>query len=151
MKSRPIIYSTERKVRIMSGYMNKVILLGNLTRDPELRYTQDGTAVASLDIAMNKPARTGEQESKPIFVRITVWKKQAESCAEYLKKGSQVLIDGELKLDSWTDKDGNNRSKIEVTAHNVQFMGGKPKADASPDETPARDEPTEPEPNQDEQ
>lgn len=105
-------------------YFNSVIIMGNITRDPELKYTQSGVPVCSFDLAMNKPGKKvdgEERKSKPIFVKITAWNKTAELCAEYLKKGSPVLIDGELKMDEW-EKDGVKRSRLEVIANKVQFL-----------------------------
>lgn len=112
-------------------YANIVVLIGNLTRDPELRYSQDGTPVCGLDIAMNKPPRADdpEKKTKTTFIKVTVWRKQAESCAQYLVKGSQVYVEGELKMNEWENKEGEKRSRIEVTAKSVQFLGGKRKDD----------------------
>lgn len=107
---------------------NRVILAGNLTADPELRYTQDGIAVCSFNIAINEVYNTpsGEKREEVTFVPITIWRKQAEICAEYLKKGRAVLIEGRLQLDSWTDKNGQKRSRLRVVARRVQFLGTLP-------------------------
>jgi len=102
---------------------NKVLLLGNLTRDPELRYTASGAAVASFGLAVNRRYKQGEQwKDEVCFVDITVWAKQGENCAEYLNKGSQVFIEGRLNYQTW-ESDGQKRSKLEVVANNVQFLG----------------------------
>jgi len=104
--------------------MNKVFLMGNLTRDPELRYLQNGTAVADFGLAMNETyTKNGEKVEKTTFVDIEVWRKQAENCAEYLGKGSKALVEGALKLDQWETEDGQKRSKLKVTGFNVQFLG----------------------------
>ncbi len=111
---------------------NKVLLLGNLTRDPELRYTASGAAVASFGLAVNRRYKQGEQwKDEVCFVDITVWAKQGENCAEFLNKGSQVFIEGRLNYQAW-ESDGQKRSKLEVVANNVQFLsrpGGGGKGD----------------------
>ena len=109
----------------MSSY-NKVILMGNLTRKPELRYLPNGTAVADFGLAVNDryKDKDGEWQEKATFVDIEVWKRQAENCEKYLDKGSAVLVEGSLKLDQWETGDGQKRSKLKVTGMNVQFLGG---------------------------
>ncbi|MDP8214125.1 MAG: single-stranded DNA-binding protein [Candidatus Euphemobacter frigidus] len=105
--------------------INTVILGGNLTRDPEVRYTPQGTAVARLGLAINQVYRTkdGEKREDVCFVDVEVWARQAETCGEYLKKGSSVLIEGSLKLDTWTDREsGQKRSKHKIRARRVQFL-----------------------------
>lgn len=109
--------------------LNKVYLMGNLTRDPELRRTQSGTAVASLGLAVNREYRTkdGEIRKEVLFADIAVWDRQAESCAEHLGKGSSVHIEGSLKLEQWDDKStGEKRQKLAVHADRVTFLDGKP-------------------------
>ena len=103
---------------------NKVLLIGNLTRDPELRYTSGGTAVASFGLAVNRKFKQGEEwKDEVCFVDITVWAKQGENCTEYLNKGSQAFIEGRLNYQTWEDKQsGQQRSKLEVVANNVQFL-----------------------------
>ena len=103
---------------------NKVLLMGNLTRDPELRYTSGGTAVASFGLAVNRKFKQGEEwKDEVCFVDITVWAKQGENCAEYLNKGSLAFIEGRLNYQTWEDKQsGQQRSKLEVVANNVQFL-----------------------------
>ncbi len=109
---------------------NKVILLGNLTRDPEVRYTPKGTAVAEVGLAINRfiPASDGgEKREETTFVDVTLWGRTAEIAGEYLKKGRPVLIEGRLQLDSWDDKaSGQKRSKLKVVGESMQLLGGKP-------------------------
>ena len=103
---------------------NKVLLMGNLTRDPELRYTGSGAAVASFGLAVNRKYKAGDEWKEEVcFVDITVWAKQAENCAEYLHKGSPVFVEGRLNYQSWESDTGQKRNKLEVVANNVQFMG----------------------------
>jgi len=113
---------------------NKVLLMGNLTRDPELRYTSSGAAVASFGLAVNRKFKQGEEwKDEACFVDITVWAKQGENCAQYLKKGSLVFLEGRLNYQAW-EKDGQKRSKLEVVANNVQFLnseGAKESVDKS--------------------
>ena len=97
--------------------------MGNLTRDPELRYTSGGTAVASFGLAVNRKFKQGEEwKDEVCFVDITVWAKQGENCAEYLNKGSQAFIEGRLNYQTWEAEGGQKRSKLEVVANNVQFL-----------------------------
>jgi single-strand DNA-binding protein len=108
---------------------NKVILLGNLTRDPELRYTPQGSAVCEFALALNYQytnKQTGQKVEEVSFIDIVAWGKTGEICAEYLKKGRQVMIEGRLKQDRWESQDGKKMSKIRVTAENVQFVGSRP-------------------------
>jgi single-strand DNA-binding protein len=109
----------------MASY-NKVLLMGNLTKDPELRYTPQGTAVANLRLAVNRKYRTKDQELKEevCFITAVVWNKQAETCNQYLHKGSGVFIEGRLQSRTWEDNAGAKRSVIEVKAERVQFVGG---------------------------
>lgn len=104
---------------------NKVLLMGNLTKDPELRYTPQGTAVANLRMAVNRKFKDRNQELKEevCFVTAVVWDKQAETCNQYLRKGSPVFVEGRLQSRSWEDAAGQKRSVIEVRAERVQFMG----------------------------
>lgn len=106
--------------------LNKVFLAGNLTRDPEVRVTPSGMAVADLGLAVNesyKDTATNEWKEKPVFVDVVVWGKQAQSAGEYLSKGSPVLIEGRLQLDQWETQQGEKRSKMRVNAQRVQFLG----------------------------
>lgn len=106
---------------------NKVILLGNLTRDPELRYTPKGQAVAKLGLAVNRSYKTesGETKEEVTFIDIDAWGKQAELIGQYLRKGSPLFVEGRLKLDQWDDKNtGQKVSKLRVVMENFQFVGG---------------------------
>jgi len=108
--------------------INRVVLVGNLTRDPELRHTGGGTAVCSLRIAVNtrsKDGATGEWTEKPNYFDITVWGNQGENCAQYLAKGRPVAIDGRLEWREWEAQDGTKRQAVEVVAETVQFLGGR--------------------------
>ena len=106
--------------------LNKVFLIGNLTRDPELRYIPSGTAVANFGLAVNRIYTTqdGERKEDTCFVDIVTWRKTAENCANYLTKGRPVFVEGRLQFRSWETEDGQKRSKLEVVAQNVQFLGG---------------------------
>jgi len=105
---------------------NKVIMVGNLTADPELRYTAQGTAVATVRIAVNSKYRSGEEmKEEALFIDVVVWGKQGESCSQYLSKGRQVLVEGRLQERSWESSDGQKRSKMEIVANNVKFLGKK--------------------------
>ncbi len=111
--------------------LNKVLLMGNLTRDPELRYIPSGTAVATFTVATNRAytLASGEKREEACFVRVVTWARQAELCGQYLAKGSPVFVEGRLQSRSWEAPDGQKRSALEVVAQNVQFLGkGAPKA-----------------------
>lgn len=115
----------------MASY-NRVILVGNLTRDPELRYIPSGTAVTEVGLAVNDRVKKGEQwVDETTFVDVTLWARTAEVANQYLSKGSSVLIEGRLKLDSW-EKDGQKRSKLRVVADKMQMLGGKGGGDGAP-------------------
>jgi single-strand DNA-binding protein len=110
---------------------NKVILIGNLTRDPELRYTPKGTAIAKLGLAMNRTWRdeAGQTKEEVTFVDVAAFGKQAETLGHYMKKGRPIMVEGRLKLDTWDDKQTNQkRSRLEVVLESFQFLdfGGKP-------------------------
>ena len=129
---------------------NKVLLMGNLTRDPELRYTASGAAVASFGLAVNRKYKAGDEWKEEVcFVDITVWGRQAETCGEYLKKGSPALIEGRLQMDQWENQQGEKRSKLKVRADRVQFLssgsggggGGRSGGGASDQEAPPPSEP----------
>ncbi|MFH1846549.1 MAG: single-stranded DNA-binding protein [Candidatus Omnitrophota bacterium] len=109
--------------------MNKVFLMGNLTRDPELRYVPSGTAVANFTVAVNRVYKdnAGEKKEDVSFIRVVVWGRMAEICGEYLTKGRSVLVEGRLKSRTWEDPDGQKKSALDVVATNVQFMGSKEK------------------------
>jgi single-strand DNA-binding protein len=104
--------------------LNKVLLIGNLTRDPELRYIPSGSAVTSFTIAMNRvyKLQTGEKKEEVSFVRVVVWGRLAEVCNDYLKKGNPVFVEGRLQSRSWDGPDGQKKSTIEVIAMNIQFL-----------------------------
>jgi single-strand DNA-binding protein len=120
--------------------LNRVFLVGNLTRDPEVRYTPTGTAVSDLGLAVNDTfkTKTGETKETTTFVDIVVWGRQAETCGEYLSKGSPVLIEGRLQLEQWQTENGEKRSRLRVHADRVQFLGRPKKSgevgDAPPPE-----------------
>ncbi len=105
--------------------LNKVFLIGNLTRDPELRYVPSGAPVATFGLAINRRyvTQNGEKKDEVCFVRIVVFGKQAESCSQYLNKGRLVFIEGRLQYRSW-EQDGQKRSSLDVVADRVQFLGG---------------------------
>lgn len=112
--------------------LNKVFLIGNLTRDPELKYVPGGTAVSNLGLAVNRKYRDQNGELKDItcFITVVVWGKQAENCSEYLHKGSSIFVEGNLQSRSWENQDGQKRNVIEVRAGRIQFLGkfSSPKA-----------------------
>ena len=107
--------------------LNKVFLLGNLTRVPELRYTPSGAAVCEFGLAVNRKYVSNNQEKdETCFVNIVVWGKQGESCQRYLEKGSAAMIEGRLQFDQWDDREtGKKRSTLRVVAERVQFIGGR--------------------------
>jgi single-strand DNA-binding protein len=119
--------------------LNKVLLIGNLTRPPELRYTPSGTAVADLRLAVNRnySTQSGEKREEVCFLTVVVWGKQAESCGEYLDKGSQVFVEGRLQTRDWEGKDGQKRTSTEVVAERVQFMSRTKGAGGAPAAVPA--------------
>jgi single-strand DNA-binding protein len=115
--------------------LNRVLLIGNLTRDPEVRYTPKGTAVADIGIAINRvySGDDGERKEEVTFVDVTLWGRQAEVAQEYLKKGRQVFIEGRLQLDTWDDKQtGQKRSRLRVVAENMQMLGSRADSEAGP-------------------
>jgi single-strand DNA-binding protein len=108
---------------------NKVILLGNLTRDPEIRYTPKGTAVTEIGLAVNRvyTAENNEKREEVTYVDVTLWGRTAEIASEYLKKGRPVFIEGRLQLDTWEDKQsGQKRSKLKVVGEALQLLGSRP-------------------------
>jgi single-strand DNA-binding protein len=112
----------------MAANINRVVLVGNLTKDPELRHTPSGTAVCSLRLAVNtrrKDGATGEWTEKPNYFDITVWGNQGESCAQYLSKGRPVAVDGRLEWREWDAQDGTKRQAVEIIADSVQFLGSR--------------------------
>lgn len=131
---------------------NKVILLGNLTRDPEVRYTPKGSAVCDLAIAVNRQytLESGEKREEVTYVDVVLWSRLAEIAGEYLKKGRPVFIEGRLQMDTWDDKQtGQKRSKLRVIAETMQLLGGRPAsgaAEAGAEERLARPSKTTPPP-----
>jgi single-strand DNA-binding protein len=130
----------------MAG-VNKVILVGNLGRDPEIRYTQSGQAVANFTLATSESytSRDGKREERTEWHRIVVWGKTAENCAQYLAKGRTVYVEGRLQTREWEDKEGQKRRTTEVVAQTVQFLGGPrgsggPSRDGGGSEAPSSDE-----------
>lgn len=114
---------------------NRVLMIGNLTKDPELRYTPQGTAVANLRLASNRKFRSKNQQEwkeEVCFVTVVVWDKQAETCNQYLHKGSSIFVEGRLQSRSWEDNTGAKRSVIEVRADRVQFLGAPQARAAGP-------------------
>jgi single-strand DNA-binding protein len=117
----------------MAASINRVVLVGNLTRDPELRHTPSGTAVCSLRLAVNtrRKDESGQWTDKPNYFDITVWGQQGENCAQYLSKGRPVAIDGRLEWREWEAQDGSKRQAVEVVAESVQFLGGRQDGESS--------------------
>jgi single-strand DNA-binding protein len=108
--------------------VNRVVITGNLTRDPELRSTGGGLSVCSLRVAVNtrrKDQGSGEWVDKPNYFDVTVWGAQGENCAQYLAKGRPVAVDGRLEWREWQDKDGNKRQSVDIIADSVQFLGSR--------------------------
>jgi single-strand DNA-binding protein len=135
--------------------INRVVLVGNLTRDPELRHTPSGTAVCNLRLAVNtrRKDETGQWVDKPNYFDITVWGNQGERCAQYLAKGRPVAVDGRLEWREWETPEGNKRQAVDVVADTVQFLGGRGDGEggtgggyipAEAGATPAGDFPTSP-------
>lgn len=107
--------------------LNKVMLIGNLTRDPEVRYTPKGTAVTDLGMAVNRRYRVDEEtREETTFVDVTFWGRQAETIGQYMRKGRSIFVEGRLQLDSWEDKNtGQKRNRLRVVGENFQFLGGR--------------------------
>ena len=121
---------------------NKVMLMGNLTRDPELRFTPNGAAVANFGLATNRKYKVGDEFKEEVcYVEITVWGRQGENCAEYLSKGRPAFVEGYLKFSTW-ESDGQKRNKLEVVANTVQFLGSRSdsQGDSSTGQAPMSDE-----------
>jgi single-strand DNA-binding protein len=117
----------------VAANINRVVLVGNLTRDPEVRQTPSGTSVCSLRIAVNSRRRdeSGQWTDKPNYFSISVFGNQAESCAQYLSKGRPVAIDGRLDWREWQTQDGQKREAVEIVAESVQFLGSRGDGDLS--------------------
>lgn len=126
--------------------VNKVMLLGNLTRDPELRYTPQGAAVCEFALAMNHSytnKQSGQKVEEVSFIDVVAWGRTAETCAEYLKKGRQVFVEGRLKQDRWESPEGKKMSKVRVIAENVTFLGARTGGGAPGGAAPAGEAPAE--------
>ena len=124
--------------------INRVVLTGNLTRDPELRSLPSGTSVCNLRIASNtrrKDGPSGEWVDKPNYFDVTVWGAQGENCAQYLAKGRPVAIDGRLEWREWQDKEGNKRQSVDIIADSVQFLGSREGSENGGRFTPQSDVP----------
>ncbi len=121
--------------------MNRVYLLGNLTRDPELRHTPSGTSVSDLGIAVsdNYRNRDGELVERACFADVVVWGRQAETCCEFLHKGSPVLLEGRLQLDQWETDTGDKRTRLKVCAERVQFLPRGKHSERQPEETASKE------------
>jgi single-strand DNA-binding protein len=120
--------------------LNRVLLIGNLTRDPDLRYTPKGTAVTEIGLAVNRiySGEDGEKKEETTFVDVTLWARQAEIASQYLKKGRPVFIEGRLQLDSWDDKQtGQKRSRLRVVGENLQLLGSRQEGEGSSSSTSA--------------
>jgi len=123
---------------------NKVILVGRLTRDPELRYVSGGTAVCEISLAIGRKWKggDGQMRDETTFIDVVIWGKQGENVNQYMKKGSQLLVEGRLNQERWEDKTtGQKRSKINVVADRTQFLDGKPKSGESATATPPHQSP----------
>ncbi|HDL85605.1 MAG TPA: single-stranded DNA-binding protein [Candidatus Acetothermia bacterium] len=125
----------------MSASLNKVIMIGNLTADPELQYTSSGTARTKFSIAINRQYKdkSGQLQDDVTFVPIVAWGSQAENCANYLSKGRSVAVEGRLRISTFETQDGEKKKMVEVVAQNVQFLGGARRADDA-GTIPAKDE-----------
>lgn len=108
--------------------LNRVLIIGNLTRDPELRHTSGGSAVCKLGVAINRRFTTsgGEQREETCFVDVDIWGRQAEACGRYLNKGAQVFVEGRLQMDEWQDREtGRKRSRLRINGERVQFLDSR--------------------------
>lgn len=129
--------------------LNRVLLIGNLTRDPDLRYTPKGTAVTEIGLAVNRvySGEDGERKEETTFVDVTLWARLAEIAGQYLKKGRPVFVEGRLQLDTWDDKQtGQKRSKLRVVAENIQLLGARQEGELSTSPPPRRPTGTTPPP-----
>ncbi len=122
----------------MSASFNKVILIGNLTADPELQYTASGTARTKFSVAVNRQYKdkSGQLQEDVTFVPIVAWGSQAENCANYLSKGRSVAVEGRLRIHTFETQEGEKRKMTEVVAQSVQFLGGQPRSDNEPGTVP---------------
>ncbi len=130
----------------MARGLNKVMLIGRLGSDPEIRYTQDGTPVANFSLATDSPIKRGDQwETETEWHRIVAWRRLAEICSEYLSKGRLIYVEGRLRTRSWEDRDGNKRWTTEIIARDIQMLESKTSAgessdDLQPPEPPIEDD-----------
>ena len=120
--------------------LNKVFLMGNLTRDPELRYTPSGTAVAEFGLAVNRTwnDRDGQKKEEVCFVDLQAWARSAEVISEYCRKGRPLFVEGRLRYETWEGRDGQKRSKLRIVVENFQFLGGRRDDKDSAGQRPAR-------------
>ena len=134
----------------MAASLNKVILIGNLTADPELRYTPSGTARTRFSIAVNRQYKdaSGQLQEDVTFVPIVAWGSQAENCANYLSKGRSVAVEGRLRIDSFENAEGERKKVVEVVASSVQFLGGPPRQSDTPASAPPSDSESDTKPEQ---
>ena len=118
----------------MAASLNRIILIGNLTADPELRYTPSGTARTRFSIAVNRQYKnaSGQLQEETTFVPIITWGSQAENCANYLSKGRSVAVEGRVRIDSFENAEGERKKVVEVVASTVQFLGGAPRSGDAP-------------------
>jgi len=126
----------------MASY-NKVILMGNLTRDPEVKHLQSGTTVANFGVAINEnytDSQTGEPKENTCFVEVEAWGRQAEIVGEHFTKGRPIFIEGALKYESWTTEDGTKRNRLKVRLIRFQFVGSRPQNAGEGDATPTLQE-----------
>ncbi|MCB0406348.1 MAG: single-stranded DNA-binding protein [Bdellovibrionales bacterium] len=126
---------------MMAGGVNKVILIGRLGADPEVRYTSGGSAVANFNLATNESwmDKEGQKKERTEWHRVVVWGKLGELCGQYLSKGRQAFVEGRLQTRDWQDKDGNKRYTTEIVAQNIQFLGGPGDRAGSGDFVPSGD------------
>ena len=124
--------------------MNRVVLIGRLTRDPDVKYTNSGVAVANFSLAVDRRFRNAQGEKETDFINIVAWRKTAELCGEYLKKGRQVAVDGWLQMRKYQTQQGENRTVYEVVADNVQFLGSRGSETSAPPPPSDGDAPPEP-------
>jgi single-strand DNA-binding protein len=120
------VFTNATRERSQAVSFNKIIVVGNLGRDPELRYTPQGTPVCSFTVATNEKRkdRAGETQDVTTWFRVTLWGRQAETASQYLAKGRPIYVEGRLRLEEWTDRDGKQRYTLEVHATDMQFIGG---------------------------
>lgn len=115
--------------------MNKIVIIGNLTKDPEVRSTTSGISVCSFTVAVNKRRKQNQtEEPPPMFYRVTTWRQLAELCGKFLKKGSKVYVDGDLSVSTYQGNDGQNRFSLEVESQNIEFLSGMKEREAEPEQ-----------------